>query len=371
MAKHERARTILLAAGGTGGHLFPAFALAEELSHRGYAVDLATDTRGDRYGTDFPARKVHPISSATFAGKSPVALAQTGWTLAKGLRQANALLGEVGPGAVLGFGGYPSFPPLMAAVLRGIPTAIHEQNAVLGRANRTLAGRVTAIATSFDTVKYTEGIDASKVVLTGNPVRSAVRTASTIPYPVIWADGDVRIVVFGGSQGARLFSDLMPDVLAAMPPDILPRLHITQQCREEDLDRVQAAYAQLGISMECATFFRDLPERIAGSHLVIGRSGASTVAELAAIGRPSILVPLPHSVDNDQLLNATRLVEAGAAWCIEQSELSPARLAEDLTVLIDAPDQLTGAAKAAQALGRPDADQRLADLVEHLASRSA
>lgn len=366
VASNAHERLVLLAAGGTGGHLFPAYALAEELARRGIAVELATDMRGDRYRGDFPARAIHAIPSATMTGKSPVAIAQTGWKLAKGLREAMALTGEVKPGAVVGFGGYPSFPPLMAAVLRSVPTAIHEQNAVLGRANRTLAKRVSAVATSFERVKHTEELPLQKVVLTGNPVRSAVLTASSVPYPVIWSTGEVRLLVFGGSQGARFFSDLLPEAVRLLAPDLRERLHIVQQCREEDLARVKTAYAEQQISAECATFFRDLPDRIAASHLVIGRAGATTVAELAVIGRPAILVPLPHAVDNDQLLNATRLEEAGGAWCIEQSALTPQRLADELTGLIDTPDRLTVAARSAATQGRPDADVRLADLVERL-----
>lgn len=369
MTNNAKDRPVLLAAGGTGGHLFPAYALAEELGRRGYAVELATDERGDRYGTGFPAQAVHAIPSATITGKSPAALAQTGWTLAKGVRQAHGLLGEIGPSVVVGFGGYPSFPPVAAAALRWIPTIIHEQNAVLGRANRTLAKRVTAVATSFERVKYLEGVSPSRIYLTGNPVRSTVLAAMTLPYPVIWSTGEIRLVVFGGSQGARLFSDMMPEALAMLPWEFQQRLFVTQQCREEDIARVQSAYGRIGIAAECATFFRDLPNRIAASHLVIARSGASTIAELTAIGRPSVLVPLPHAVDNDQLLNATSLAEAGGAWCIEQSVLTPQRLAEELTGLLSRPERLSAAAKASRAQGRADADQRLADLVEHLMAR--
>lgn len=371
MTKNAHDRPVLLAAGGTGGHLFPAYALAEELGRRGYRVELATDERGDRYGTGFPARKIHPIPSATITGKSPVAIAQTGWTLAKGVRQAHSLLGEIGPSVVVGFGGYPSFPPVTAAALRWIPTIIHEQNAVLGRANRALAPRVSAVATSFDRVKFLEGVSPSRIHLTGNPVRSAVLAAMNQPYPVIWSTGEIRLVVFGGSQGARLFSDIMPEALAMLPWELQQRLYVTQQCREEDIGRVQDAYTRAGIATDCATFFRDLPERIAGAHIVIARSGASTISELTAIGRPSILVPLPHAVDNDQLLNATSLAEAGGAWCIEQSVLTPQRLAEELFGLLGRPERLAAAAKAAREQGRADADQRLADLVERFTAESA
>lgn len=360
----------MLAAGGTGGHLFPAFALAEELQRRGYAVDLVTDMRGDRYGTGFPARKVYQIPSATLAGRNPVAAAKTALTLAMGVRGAMKVLADVRPAAVVGFGGYPSFPPLIAASLKRVPSALHEQNAVLGRANRMLAKRVTAVATSFATVKLLEGAAAAKARFTGNPVRDAVVTAARAPYRAAGAAEPFQLLVFGGSQGARYFSEAMPPAIEKLPATLRQRLAITQQCREEDLAQVREAYSRLGVHAELATFFRDLPERMARSHLVIGRAGASSVAELAVMGRPSILVPLPHALDNDQLNNARQLAESGASWCIEQKDLSPDRLAAEIQRLMTEPDILVTAAAAAKACGRPDAVMRLADLVESLIAAS-
>lgn len=359
-------RCIVLAAGGTGGHLFPAYALAEELGRRGYVVDLATDMRGDRYGMGFPAREVHRLSAATLGGKSPVAVAKTLWALARGVRQAQKLFARVRPAAVVGFGGYPSFPPIVAAALRGVPTALHEQNAVLGRANRMLAKRVTAIATSFENVKFLDGAVAEKARFTGNPVRDIVLQAASAPYQVPTPDAALRLLVFGGSQGARFFSDTVPPSLSALPQAMRARLSVVQQCREEDLERVRAAYAAAGIAADCAPFFRDLPDRIAAAHLVIGRAGASSVAELTVIGRPSILVPLPHALDNDQLQNATSLSASGGAWCIEQTDLSPERLRLELEALFSDPSRLATAASAARGQGRPDAVARLADLVDEL-----
>lgn len=356
----------MLAAGGTGGHLFPAFALAQELSRRGIAVDLATDIRVDRYGSDFPARRTYRIPSATLKGRSPGALAGTGWALSRGIVSAYALLGRVRPAAVVGFGGYPSFPPLAAAWMRGIPTALHEQNAVLGRANRLLAGRMTAIATSFEGVKHLDGALAGKVRLTGNPVRDAVVACAERAYPARTADQPLELLVFGGSQGARVFSEIVPPALALLPESLRRRLKVVQQCRDEDIDGVRAAYAAAAIHAEVAPFFRNLPEIMSASHLVIARSGASTVAELAVIGRPAILVPLPHALDNDQLQNARRLGESGAAWCIEQKELGKARLAAEIERLAATPGALEAAAAAAKASGRPDAVSRLADVVEDL-----
>lgn len=356
----------MLAAGGTGGHLFPAQALAEELQRRGIAVDLVTDMRGDRYGTGFPARNVYQVPAATLAGRSPVAMARTALQLGRGLAKAYVLLGKVKPAVVVGFGGYPTFPPLKAATLRGIPSAVHEQNAVLGRANRMLAKAVSRIATSFETTRLLGPDLQAKAVLTGNPVRSAVIEAARQAYAPPEADGPINLVVFGGSQGARFFSEAVPPALALLPEELRRRLRVVQQARAEDLDAVVAAYAAAGIAAEVAAFYRDLPARIAAAHLVIGRSGASTVAELTVIGRPSILVPLPHALDNDQLQNAARLAESGAAWCIEQKDISPQRLARDLSALFIDPDRLAAAARAAKTLGRPDAVGRLADLVEDL-----
>ncbi|MET0407655.1 MAG: undecaprenyldiphospho-muramoylpentapeptide beta-N-acetylglucosaminyltransferase [Hyphomicrobium sp.] len=361
------AQTIMLAAGGTGGHLFPAFALAEELKRRGVAVDLMTDMRGDRYGGGFPARAIYQVPSATLASKSPADVAKTMLMLARGTRAAFGILGRVKPAAIIGFGGYPTYPPLVAARLRGIPTAIHEQNAVLGRANKLLAKRVTAIATSFERTKFLEGKLAEKVVLTGNPVRQAVVDAATRPYEPPTADGIIRLLIFGGSQGARFFSDTVPLALFALPDHIRRRLRVVQQAREEDIERVREAYSEADISAEIEPFFADLPARMTAAHLVIGRAGASTVAELTIVGRPSILVPLPHALDNDQLNNARRLAESGGAWCIEQRTLSPERLADELEKLLPASDTLAAAAKAAKTAGRPDAVRNLADFTLALA----
>lgn len=362
---------VMLAAGGTGGHLFPAFALAEELGRRGRIVDLVTDMRGDRYGTGFPARTVHKVPSATASGRDPLTLVRTAATLARGVAAAHRLLGQVKPAAVIGFGGYPTFPPLLAARLRGIPTALHEQNAVLGRANRMLSKRVDAIATSFEN---TRGIDPSlegKIVCTGNPARDVVLHAAGRPYAAPGPLGPVRLLVFGGSQGARFFSERVPGALAALDAPLRARLEVVQQCRVEDLDQVRQIYAAAGIRAELESFFRDLPERMALAHLVIGRAGASSVTELAIIGRPSILVPLPHALDNDQLQNATRLAESGGAWCIEQKDLTAARFASEIVRLVADPAALEHAAASARMQGRPDAVERLADLVETLAGRVA
>ncbi len=359
-------KSVMLAAGGTGGHLFPAFALAQELGRRQIAVDLVTDERGDRYGGGFPARAIHTVPAATIAGRSVVSAAKAGFALMAGVRAAYSLLGKVKPAAVIGFGGYPTFPPLVAAKLRGIPTAIHESNAVLGRANRMLASRVTRIATSFEQTALLPSGLTDRVRFTGNPVRDVVIEWSAHPYRAATPEAPFQLLVFGGSQGARYFSEAVPPAIEQLTLNQRARLRITQQCREEDLAEVRAAYEKAGVTAELATFFKDLPERMSGAQLVIGRAGASTVSELTVLGRPAILVPLPHALDNDQLRNATRLAEAGGGWCLEQKHLTPEKLAETIGKLIDEPAALMLAAAAAKRLGRPDAVVRLADLAEEL-----
>ena len=356
----------MLAAGGTGGHLFPAYALAQELARRSIPVDLVTDMRGDRFGGDFPARTIYRVPSASLSAKSPRAAMEAIWMLTRGLVAALKLLGEVRPGAVVGFGGYPSFPPLLAARLRRIPSALHEQNAVLGRANRMLAPGVSAIATSFEPTLHLQGATRARARLTGNPVRDSVLEWSARAYQAPVAGGPFSLLVFGGSQGARFFSDALPPALSLLGPELCANLFVVQQCRKEDLARVEAAYRAAGVRAHLATFFANLPEEMAKAHLVIGRAGASTTAELGVMGRPAILVPLPHALDQDQLQNAVRLAEAGGAWCIEQSELTPERLAAALGRLILSPELLEQAAAAAKRQGRPDAVVRLADLIEEL-----
>jgi UDP-N-acetylglucosamine--N-acetylmuramyl-(pentapeptide) pyrophosphoryl-undecaprenol N-acetylglucosamine transferase len=358
---------VLLAAGGTGGHLFPAEALAAVLDARGLMVDLATDERAAHFAGAFPAREVHVLPADTVRGRSPVALARTGLALASGLVRGLALMRELKPAAVVGFGGYPTLPPLLAASLMGVPTVIHESNGVMGRANRLLAGRVSAIATGFPDLLKANPALAAKAVCTGNPLRPAALAAARVPYDAPVAGGPLRLLVFGGSQGARVMSDVVPEAIAQLPPEIRARLTVTQQAREEDLPRVRTTYDVLGLKSELAPFFDDLPARMARAHLVISRSGAGTVAELAAIGRPSILVPLPHALDQDQAANARALADIGGALALRQVEFDAGRLAGELMRFADAPDTLTQMAERARSAGVLDAAERLADLVQHLA----
>jgi UDP-N-acetylglucosamine--N-acetylmuramyl-(pentapeptide) pyrophosphoryl-undecaprenol N-acetylglucosamine transferase len=360
------AGVILLAAGGTGGHLFPAEALAAALRVRGWQIHLATDHRVEAYGENFPAEKIHIVPSATMT-RSPVAAVRALVQLAHGFLKARRLVREIAPSAAVGFGGYPTVPPILAAAHAHIPTVIHEANAVLGRANRFLGARVTVIATGVARIAGAGSL-AARMVETGNPVRPAAREAAAIPYPVRELGDDFRLLVFGGSQGARFMSDLVPPALALMPDELRGRVKVTQQCRPEDIERTAEAYRAIGLQPVLEPFFHDLPRRIAESHLVICRSGASTVSELTVIGRPAIMVPLPHALDQDQKANADLLAAAGGGWMIEQKDMTPECLASDLAGLIEEPDRLKAAAEAARSLGRPDAVERLADLVEKVAA---
>ncbi|MBO6893535.1 MAG: undecaprenyldiphospho-muramoylpentapeptide beta-N-acetylglucosaminyltransferase [Roseibium sp.] len=359
-------KTVLLTAGGTGGHLFPAQALSSELARRGWTVELATDERADKYGTEFPARKVHIIASETIRGRNPIALLKTAVSLLRGTIQARSVIRQLKPDVVAGFGGYPTFPPMFAARLTGTPSILHEANGVMGRANKMLAKGVSAIATSVPLGDLPADL-ASKVTETGNPVRDAVLDAAELPFDAPRPDGEFKLLVFGGSQGARFFSDLVPPAIELLPPDIRARLRIVQQCRPEDMERVQKVYTDLGVAAECAPFFQDLPQRIAQAHLVFCRSGASSVSELSVLGRPSILVPLPGAIDQDQASNAKVLEKVGGAWPIRQADLHPERLAKEIERFMSAPEMLTEAARNAKSVAKPDAVKRLADLVEEIA----
>jgi UDP-N-acetylglucosamine--N-acetylmuramyl-(pentapeptide) pyrophosphoryl-undecaprenol N-acetylglucosamine transferase len=358
---------VLLAAGGTGGHLFPAEALAVALARRGIVVDLATDERATRYGHDFPARATHVIPSATIRGSDPISMVKTLSALALGAGKALLMLRRTRPAAVVGFGGYPTLPPVLAATLRRIPTVIHDANAVMGRANRMLAPRVSAIATSFPGITL-DAAFAAKATFTGNPIRPAVIAAAAISYPAPDMAGSFNLLVTGGSQGARVMSDIVPPAVEAMPAELRARLSIVQQARGEDEQRVAATYTRLGVKAEVAPFFSDLPARIAVAHLIVSRSGASTVAELAAIGRPAILVPLPGALDQDQLANANVLAAAGGAIVLKQDDFTPERLAQELARLAADPAALPAMAAGAKSAGVLDAADRLADLVLRVAN---
>jgi len=359
----ETRRLVVLAAGGTGGHVFPADALAQELGRRGCELALITDRRGGVYGGALGALDTYRIRAGGIAGKNLAARLESALELAIGTWQARGLLRRLMPGTVIGFGGYASVPTMLAARFSGRPSVLHEQNAVLGRANRFLAGKVDRIATCFADVIGIPDEASARVVQTGMPVRQSVRNLRDRLYPRIDA-GEARLMVIGGSQGARVLSDVVPEAIARVSADLRTRLRIVQQCRPEDLERVEARYQQLGVAAELSHFFDDVPERLASAHLVIGRCGASTVAELTTIGCPALLIPYPHAIDDHQAKNAHAMDEAGAGWLIPEKVFTPEALASRLEELFGLPATLEKAAACSKAAGHPDAVERLADLVE-------
>jgi UDP-N-acetylglucosamine--N-acetylmuramyl-(pentapeptide) pyrophosphoryl-undecaprenol N-acetylglucosamine transferase len=353
--------TIVLSAGGTGGHLFPAQALAAELTRRGRDIVVMTDARGTQYPTFFPGARIEIVPSATFAGG--LSLVTAPFKILAGIAIGMTKLLRLKPAAVVGFGGYPSLPVMLAAIFTGLPTAILAPDAVLGRANRLVANSVNAIAGGLPLKRFAPK-DMGKVTYTGNPVRPEIVAQSGAPYETPAADGALNLLVFGGSQGARVLSEIVPAAVALLSPALKSRLSIVQQCRPEDIGAVRAAYA--GVTVELASFFADMPARMAKAQLVIARSGVSTVSELAVIGRPSILIPYPFATDDHQTSNAAVLSEAGAAWAIQQRDLTPEKLAALLEQAFADPAALAAKAQAAHALGKPDAASRFADLVDSI-----
>jgi UDP-N-acetylglucosamine--N-acetylmuramyl-(pentapeptide) pyrophosphoryl-undecaprenol N-acetylglucosamine transferase len=355
-----------LCAGGTGGHLFPAEALSAELTKRGWVTHLLTDTRAERFVSGFPAERTHRIPSATIAGGNPISLIKSLFQLGFGTLKAMKWARRVKPTIVIGFGGYPSLPPVLGGHLASVPTLIHEQNAVPGRANRLLSRFVTGIAGGF--LDDTAGAFANKTIATGNPVRPPVIEASNVPFVASKPNEPFQLLVFGGSQGAQFFSTAIPAAIALLPVDLRNRLLVTQQARNDDLDIAKATYAALGMTPELAPFFSDMPARIAKAHFVISRSGASTVSEIAAIGRPALLVPYPHALDHDQAANAAKLAKTGGVEVAKQDTLTPENIAERLAEAMNNPAELTQKANAAKSAGRPNAAVLLADLVEAMAA---
>ncbi|MCH2394609.1 undecaprenyldiphospho-muramoylpentapeptide beta-N-acetylglucosaminyltransferase [Oceanibaculum sp.] len=357
-------KTIVLAAGGTGGHLFPAQALAHALLARGYAVALVTDRRGKAF--EAPANAAFTVHRIRAEGISkPGLAAKLGGAVSLGLGTLDALtlLRRLKPALVVGFGGYPSVPTVTAAGLLGIGILLHEQNALLGRANRLLAGRAKRIATSFAEISGVKEGLRDRLSFTGNPVRPDVAAVRHSPYPPAEIDGKLTVLVTGGSQGATVFSDVMPAAIALLPESVRRRLRIEQQARPEDVARVEAAYSEISFPAEVASFFSDMPARLARAHLAICRSGASTVAELMVAGRPAVLVPYPHAMDDHQSANAHAVEAAGGAWVMPQDAFCPKAVADRLEMLLSMPQKLNAAALKMREAGTPDAVERLADLV--------
>ena len=355
----------ILAAGGTGGHMVPAHALAAELKSRGHGVLLITDDRGARFPGLFEGVPVHILPAGRMGG-GPIAWLKALGSVVKGRGEAKRLYREHRPDAVVGFGGYPAFPSLLAASSMRIPTVLHEQNAVLGRVNRLLAGEAEAIGTAYDQVDRLKPKYKSKCVLVGNPVREAVARLGELPFPPFDEFAPLKILITGGSQGATVLGEVVPEGLGMLQPSLRRRLQVVQQCRPDDIERVRKTYAELGIPAELTTYIEDMPDKLADAHLVIGRAGASSLAELTAAGRPAILIPFPSATDDHQTANAREITKAGGARTIQQTGFTPEVLARQIEALAMDPVALNNAAARAMSVGRPHAARDLADLVERV-----
>jgi UDP-N-acetylglucosamine--N-acetylmuramyl-(pentapeptide) pyrophosphoryl-undecaprenol N-acetylglucosamine transferase len=360
-------KVAVVAAGGTGGHLFPAQALAEALTARGWTIILASDERVAGLAGDFPAERRIGLSAATYKPGDPIGMARAGFAVLRGAAQARAAYRQFGPNVVVGFGGYPSAPALVGAILDRRPTVIHEQNAVMGRANRMLAPHVRTVACAFPTLLKAPPKVAERAVVVGNPVRPPIRALADQSYAPPEPNGPVRLLVTGGSQGARLLSELVPEAVKLLPEPLRQRLAVAQQTRPESMNFARRAYRDANVEAEIAPFFRDIASRLRDAHLVIGRSGAGTVCEFAVAGRPSILVPLAIALDDDQGQNARLLAEAGGAEVAREHQLTVDTLAGALETLLNNPARLARMAAAARSVAIPDAAERLADVVEQTA----
>jgi UDP-N-acetylglucosamine--N-acetylmuramyl-(pentapeptide) pyrophosphoryl-undecaprenol N-acetylglucosamine transferase len=354
-----------LAAGGTGGHMVPAHALAAELKSRGHGVLLITDDRGARFPGLFDGVPVHILPVGRLGG-GPIAWLKALRSVVAGRGQAKRLYKEHRPDAVIGFGGYPAFPALLAASALGIPSLLHEQNAVLGRVNRLLAGDAAAIGTAYVEVERLKPKYRPKAVLVGNPVRESVARLGELPFPAFDEFAPLKILITGGSQGASVLGEVVPEGLGLLQPSLRRRLQIVQQCRPDDIERVRGRYAELGIPAELMTYIEDMPDKLADAHLVIGRAGASTIAELTAAGRPAILIPFPAATDDHQTVNAREMTEAGGARTIQQTGFTPSVLARQIEAMAADPVALNNAAARALSVGRPHAARDLADLAERI-----
>ncbi len=363
---------IALAAGGTGGHLFPALALAQELRARGHACVLFTEERarkfvGDAVGESAPFNEVVLVPAATITPRQPWRVPGQTWRIFRGVMRAKAALAARSARCAVGFGGYPSLPPLLAAHLLGLPVMTHDAGVAIGRANRLMARLATRMFISFPEVTGLPQKYRNKTVHTGNPVRAQVLAAARTPYAPPARGEPFRLLVTGGSQGAHFFAEAVPAMLRALPEELLRRVELTMQCRAEDMEAVETALAALPVGeIELASFFSDLPRRMAAAHLVIARAGASTVAELMVIGRPAILIPYPYLADDEQGQNAEAFAKMGAGWVVRQNEAEAdmGKLAALLAALMNSPEKLRSAHEAAVAHARPDAAKRMADVVE-------
>jgi len=359
----------VVAAGGTGGHLFPAQALAEALIARGWRIVLASDERAAAFAESFPAEERIGLSARTFKRGDPVSMAQAGIAIVRGVLQARAAFSRIDPAVVVGFGGYPSVPGLLAGVTQGRATLLHEQNAVMGRANRRLASHVRAVACAFPVLQKAPGQVAERAIVVGNPVRPEIRALADHPYTPPSPYGSIRLLITGGSQGARLLSELMPEAIRKLPEDLRHRLKVQQQTRKESMETARRIYADAMVEAEIAPFFRDMATRLRDAHLVIGRSGAGSVCEFAVAGKPAILVPLAIALDDDQGQNARVLAEAGGAEVAREGQLTVDAMTGALQKLLTNPERLARMAAGSRSIAKPDAAERLADLVERTAAQ--
>lgn len=360
----------VLAAGGTGGHMIPAHALAAELRSRGHGVGLITDERGSRFPGLFENVPVHILPAGRLGG-GPIGWLKALGSVARGRAEAKRLYRDHRPDAVIGFGGYPAFPALLAASALKIPTLLHEQNAVMGRVNRLLAGEAEAIGTAYEEIDRLKPKFVEKAVLVGNPVREEIARLGELPFPPFDEVAPLKILVTGGSQGATILSQVVPAGLGMLEPSLRRRLQVVQQCRPDDIERVRKEYADLGIPAELMTYIEDMADKLADCHLMIGRAGASTIAELTAAGRPAILIPFAAATDDHQTANAREMVKAGGARAIQQSNFTPDVLARQIEALAMDPIALSNAAARALSVGRPHAARDLADLVERVGNKIA
>ncbi|MCB1530971.1 MAG: undecaprenyldiphospho-muramoylpentapeptide beta-N-acetylglucosaminyltransferase [Rhodospirillales bacterium] len=362
-----QSKLILLSAGGTGGHMFPADALARDLISRGYRVALASDSRGKKYEPFAGGVPLYTLKSGGI-GSGVLSKIKSVLALGVGYLQARRLMERLHPAVVVGFGGYPSYPAVYAAQKKKIPTIIHEQNAVIGKANEWLAPQADRIALGLPDIEGLEDSDLVRSVVTGNPVRPEIAALYNQPYPAIEQDGPLHIFVMGGSQGASVFSEVLPEAFSKLPDAYKARLNIVQQCREEDIEAARRVYEQAGIKARLETFFTNVAEELSAAHLVIARSGAGTVAEVTTAGRPAIFVPYPHHKDQQQKRNADAVAESGGAWVMSQNGFTAEALLARIETFLQNPQILFQAAEGARTCGRPDAARKLGNLVTALAS---
>jgi UDP-N-acetylglucosamine--N-acetylmuramyl-(pentapeptide) pyrophosphoryl-undecaprenol N-acetylglucosamine transferase len=360
-------KIVVIAAGGTGGHLFPAAAFGEEMARRGWRVMLMTDARGRRYAENFPAERIDDVPAASLSA-NPITAIPAALKIWRGINAAKQRFSEAPPALVAGFGGYPSFPALMAARARKIPILIHEQNSVLGRVNRAMAGSAAIVACGFERLDRLPDSAAARKHVVGNPVRLPILAVREQAYPEAPAGGRLNLLIIGGSQGARIFGDVIPAAIARLPEALRARLDVVHQVREEQVEAARQAYSAAAVNAEVAPFFQDMGRRLGAAHLVIARAGASTVTELQVAGRPAILIPFAAAADDHQTANAEGLTAVGAADVIAEAAFEPAGLAALLERRLADSHALAVRAAAARAAAKPEAAKSLADLAEAVAA---